>query len=178
MFARAIQKAKNVVLCENLQKETLPLTDENEIILEKKVKGFILGVRGLFRENPSLAEQMQAEILCDDSASDIPLRCQLLKSLIRMYQSPDSRYLNFYGPPGTIPTISYCQVLDQLENPGSRRTPVDFKGKAVFIGHSERVLPNFKDGFYTAFSHPSGVDISGVEMTATAFANLLEDRPI
>ncbi len=268
LFARAIQKANNVVLCENLQKETLALTDEkgvftgnlhlerlvppvdllagaavalapfplpkvpikvnqywmfktsagemptlpvvvfqlfalevypefiqiltrvnplhaldipfdeNEIILEKKINELILGLRGLFRANPSLAEQMRAEILCDKSASGIPLECQVLKSLITMYQSPDSRYLNFYGPPGTIPTISYCQVLYQLEHPASQRTPVDFKGKAVFIGHSERVLPNLKDGFYTAFSHPSGVDISGVEMTATAFANLLEDKPI
>ena len=35
-----------------------------------------------------------------------------------------------------------------------------------------------KEGFYTVFSQSTGLDISGVEIAATAFANLLEDRPI
>lgn len=268
LFAQAIQKAKNVVLCENLKKETIPLTDEkgvvtgnldmerlvppvdllagsalalapfplpkvpvkvnqywkfktsagdmptlpvvvfqvfalavyqefiqvltrvnphatfefpfdkNEIMMGKKVKALILGLRDLFRKHPSLAGQMLAELQCDESSSGSANKCKVLKSLIKMYQSPDSRYLNFYGPPGTIPTISYYQVMEQLEQSVSPQNRIDFKGKAVFIGYSERAQPNFKDGFYTSYSQPSGVDISGVEMTATAFANLLEDRPI
>jgi adenylate cyclase len=155
----------------------LPL-DKNEIITKKKIEALILGLRNLFRGNPSLAGKLLAALPCDESSSDISHKCRLLKSLIKMYQSPDSRYLNFYGPPGTIPTISYCRVLDQLEHPATRQNQIDFRGKAVFIGYSERVLPNFKDGFYTSYSQPSGVDISGVEMTATAFANLLEDSPV
>jgi adenylate cyclase len=55
---------------------------------------------------------------------------------------------------------------------------LDFKDKAIFIGLSERLRPEQKDGFYTTFSQPSGVDISGVEIAATAFANLLEDMPV
>jgi adenylate cyclase len=59
-----------------------------------------------------------------------------------------------------------------------RALDLDFKGKAIFVGLSERLRPEQKDGFYTTFSQPSGVDISGVEIAATAFANLLEDIPV
>jgi adenylate cyclase len=55
---------------------------------------------------------------------------------------------------------------------------LDLYGKAVFVGFSERLRPAQKDGFYTVFSQANGVDISGVEIAATAFANLLEDMPI
>ena len=52
------------------------------------------------------------------------------------------------------------------------------KAKAVFVGLSERLRPEQKDGFYTVFSQPTGIDMSGVEIAATAFANLLEDMPV
>ena len=35
-----------------------------------------------------------------------------------------------------------------------------------------------RDSFYTVFSRDNGVFISGVEIAATAFANLLEDAPV
>ncbi len=107
-----------------------------------------------------------------------PEKYQTLKSLIKMYQGVDSRYLNFYGPAGTIPTVSYCDVIQQMAQPVASEKQIEFSGKAVFIGYSERWVPNHKDGFPTAYSQSSGVDISGVEMTATAFANLLENMPI
>jgi len=48
----------------------------------------------------------------------------------------------------------------------------------VFIGLSERLRPEQKDGFYSVFSQSTGIDISGVEIAASAFANLLEDKPV
>ena len=48
----------------------------------------------------------------------------------------------------------------------------------MFVGLSERLRPEEKDGFYTAYSQSSGVDISGVEIAATAFANLLENTHV
>jgi adenylate cyclase len=54
----------------------------------------------------------------------------------------------------------------------------ELAGKAVFIGLSEREVPIKTDGFYTAFSQPDGIDLNGVEIAATAFANLLENSPI
>ncbi len=80
-------------------------------------------------------------------------------------------YLDFYGPARSITTIPYYQVL-------AKTSPVDFKDKAVFIGFSERLQPQQKDGFYTVFTDEEGLDVSGVEIMATTFANLLERKII
>ncbi len=48
----------------------------------------------------------------------------------------------------------------------------------MIVGLSERLRPEQKDGFYTVFSQPTGIDMSGVEIAATAFANLLEDMHV
>ena len=52
------------------------------------------------------------------------------------------------------------------------------KGKAVFVGAASRVPQEQKDGFYTVCSQADGLDISGVEIAATAFANILRDKPV
>jgi adenylate cyclase len=52
------------------------------------------------------------------------------------------------------------------------------KGKAVFVGQTESDWFKVNDGFYTVFTGESGIDISGVEIAATAFANLLEDKAV
>lgn len=97
-----------------------------------------------------------------------------LGALIRLYTGPDSRYLNFYGPAGTIKTIPYHEVVqDRLTDPD-----FSFKGKAVFIGLSERFRTEQRDDFNTVFSQEDGPDMSGVEIAATAFGNLLEGRSI
>jgi adenylate cyclase len=99
----------------------------------------------------------------------------LTRSLISLYQGPAFRYLNFYGPAGTIPTVSYLHALDPDSN------GVDFRGKAVFIGFAENDHPEYQAGFYTVFSGADGIDLSGVEIAATTFANILEDsflRPL
>lgn len=98
----------------------------------------------------------------------------LLQSLIRLYTGPDSRYLNFYGPAGTIRTVPYYEVIrGQLSDPD-----FSFAQKAVFIGLSERFRTEQRDDFHTVFSQESGPDMSGVEIAATAFGNLLEGRSV
>ncbi len=110
-------------------------------------------------------------------SSDVKKR-RILKSLVKIYHGPKSRYLNFYGPPGTIDKISYYQLLKT--DPGSvlKENNIDLRGKVVFVGLSENLLVGQRDGFYTVFSQPSGVDLSGVEIAASAFANLLEDNSV
>ena len=66
----------------------------------------------------------------------------------------------------------------QLGKRNESGKPVDVKGKAVFVGLSERILAERKDSFYTVFSQANGVFIGGVEIAATAFLNMLEDRPV
>jgi len=98
---------------------------------------------------------------------------RLITALTGLYDGGDNRYLNFYGTPGTIPNIPYNVVMqdDPTQVP-------DFTGKVVFVGFSDLYDPGQPDRFYTVFTNADGVDLSGVEIAATAFANLLTDSSL
>jgi serine phosphatase RsbU (regulator of sigma subunit) len=74
-------------------------------------------------------------------------------------------------------TIPFHEAL-QISDGKIKNKPMDLKGKAVFVGLSEVLLADRKDSFYTVFSKANGIFISGVEIAATAFANILEDSPV
>ncbi|MGB5517115.1 MAG: adenylate/guanylate cyclase domain-containing protein [Gammaproteobacteria bacterium] len=138
------------------------------------VHKLIQSLRKLFLTNPDLAPQLIRRL--DHSSSTVtPGDREALAALISSYAQPDSLYLNFYGPPQTITTIPYYQVLESTV----QANPLGLAGKAVFVGFSEQFQPEQKDGFYTVFSQElSGLDVSGVEIAATAFANLLQRSSI
>ncbi len=96
-----------------------------------------------------------------------------LEALLTMYLTPEYPYLNFYGPPRSIATIPFTDILN-----GDPVALAKVSGKAVFVGYAGRYQPKQKDGFYTVFSQPSGLDLSGVEIGATAFANLLNTETL
>jgi len=152
--------------------------DKDTIINSRGVENVIRDIRDIFRDEPLIAERMLKDLRNGRILSAEPKKIQILKSLIKMYQSTNSAYLNFYGPPGTITTIHYYQVLEPQGKETPKQKQFDFSGKAVFVGLSERSPLEQEDGFNTVFSEKSGLDISGVEIAATAFANLLEDRPV
>jgi len=157
--------------------EKLP-PDKDTILKTKSVEKLIRHLRDIFQEKPLIAEKMLKQLQNLRPGSIGVKENQILKSLIRMYQSPNSSYLNLYGPPRTITTVPYYQVLQLGEKAGANQKEISLDGKAVFVGLSESLQPEQKEGFYTAFSQASGLDISGVEIAATAFANLLEDMPV
>ncbi|MGH8474981.1 MAG: CHASE2 domain-containing protein [Methylococcales bacterium] len=99
-------------------------------------------------------------------------------ALKALYQGPNSVYINFYGPPQTIETIPYSQVIYAKDGQSNSFGGFDFKDKAVFVGNSEKFQPDLKDDFHTVFSQDAGFDLSGVEIMATVFANLLEGEYI
>jgi adenylate cyclase len=86
--------------------------------------------------------------------------------------------ISLYGPPRTISTVPYHQALKLHRQGTISEKRIDLKDKAVFVGLSEILLAERKDSFYTVFSQANGIFISGVEIAATAFANLLEERPL
>jgi serine phosphatase RsbU (regulator of sigma subunit) len=94
-----------------------------------------------------------------------------------MYAAPNSRYLNYYGPPRTIPTIPYHQAL-QLHDGMVEDKQYDLRGKAILVGLSEALLADRKDSFYTVYSQADGIFISGVEIAATALSNIIQDTPV
>ncbi|MFT4582313.1 MAG: adenylate cyclase [Hyphomicrobiaceae bacterium] len=98
-------------------------------------------------------------------------------ALVAMYSGDPERPLNFYGPPGTIRTVSYQSVING-DDPNIDDQASLFKGKVVFVGYSDLYDPGQPDRFYTVFTGDDGVDLSGVEIAATSFANLLTDRTL
>ncbi len=124
----------------------------------------VVQVRHFFKERTAITQAL-FEQLKRHPKSESNRRLQALLSL---YLGPDRRYLNFYGPPGSIPTMSYHEVLSS-----TAIQLAHLAGKVVFIGFAGGSQPTQKDNFYTVFSQADGLDISGVEFAATAFSNLL-----
>ena len=97
-----------------------------------------------------------------------------INALIRLYEDSNNRYINYYGRPRTITTIPYHEAL-RIRDGAAGDRKIDLRDKAVFVGLSEALLAERKDSFYTVFSQANGVFIGGVEISATAFSNILDD---
>ena len=129
----------------------------------------IIQVRSFFKQHKAITEEFLAELHIRSGATNN----HGLQALLALYHGSDRRYLNFYGPPRSIPTLSYHEVL--------LATPVQnsiFKDKVVFVGFAEERQPEQKDNFYTVFSQANGLDLSGVEIAATAFSNLMAQQSL
>ncbi|HEX5046382.1 MAG TPA: adenylate/guanylate cyclase domain-containing protein, partial [Gammaproteobacteria bacterium] len=113
---------------------------------------------------PALADRAREAKLPPETARS-------LEVLLDIYSGADSRYLNYYGPPRTVRTIPYDRALHDAES-------LDLAGKVLFVGFSERRQPEQQDVFQSVYSERSGAVLSGVEIGATGFANLLEGTAI
>jgi adenylate cyclase len=154
---------------------TLPRT-VHEVGKAEQVRSLMHTFRSTFENNlgarDSLARLLEQESAQGNAADQGPL-----KALLGLYAGNPHRLLNFYGPPGTIQTIPYQAVLkEENQNPGN--SAFDLRGKAVFVGFSDLYDPGQPDRFYTVYTGEDGVDLSGVEIAATAFGNLLTDSSI
>ena len=94
---------------------------------------------------------------------------QLARAVAALYVEDGAPYLNFYGPPGSVCTVPYEVVLDDAVSPCS------ITGATVFVGVGRSRVEQAEqiDTYHTIYERPDGVDFSGVELHATAFANLL-----
>ncbi len=150
---------------------------KDAFIQAKNVKKIMGNIREMFLSDPeSVKKKLEQFVFSGENAGDMKRR-QMLKSLIRVYSGPLSHYLNFYGPPQTITTVPYYQMVSGQNSDTDNGPEFSFHDKAVFIGLSAHRITETNEGFYTIFSK-NGLDISGVEIAATAFANLMEDMPV
>ena len=150
------------------QLQGLPATAQ-QIRAQRNLRQVITTLRKVFATTPTLASQLLPQVETVPGLNT--KQRQQLAALIHAYAAPYSLYLNLYGGPHAITTIPYADVLQDKH--------LDLRGKAVFVGFSEQFQPEQKDGFYTVFSNEnSGLDISGVEIMATAFANLLQHNAL
>lgn len=121
-------------------------------------------IRIAFQRDPALAPSLRKGLLRQPRG----LSTAALRLMINLYDGPDSRYLNYYGPPRTIPTIPYDVAFKSSKE-------LDLAGKMVFVGFSEPRQSEQDDDFISVFSQSSGDHLSGVEIGASAFANLLTE---
>jgi adenylate cyclase len=137
-------------------------------LAESHELGNVMGrIRAQFQRDPRLADALREGARRRPPGPD----AAALAALIELYAGSDSRYLNYYGPPQTIATIPYDRASASLDE-------IDVSGKMVFVGYSEPRQSEQLDDFYSVFTQRSGANLSGVEIGATAFANLLEQRSI
>lgn len=88
-------------------------------------------------------------------------------SLWHSFNHPGGVFINFYGPPGFLPQWPIDQVLSMT--PEERREALG--GKVVYVGLVEAQQTEQQDAYPTVYSSADGLDLSGVEISATAFGN-------
>jgi adenylate cyclase len=134
-------------------------------------------LRRMFQQDASLQPRVEQAIDRVYGARPDAEARQLLVALAALYAGPDHYYINFYGPPGTIRTIPYESLLKEDGGDATARSE-DLNNNMVFVGYSDLYDPDQPDRFYTSFTGKDGVDLSGVEIMATAYANLLSQRTL
>jgi adenylate cyclase len=130
------------------------------LLEDRSIVAGMTELRRLFREDRSLAAQLYPR-----------LRTDAARRLVDLYSGPDGRYINYFGPPQSIRTLPYDLVLNDAQN-------LDLAGKVLFVGFSESSQSEEQDWFHSVFSQRSGAVMSGVEIGATAFANLRDGRTL
>lgn len=188
-LASAIRKAGNVVLIEGITRE--PVTGpggENLGSVDRLTQPLPLLHDAAWASGPFIMPKTPDGVVefwgFVPSAGDRPSLPMLMAQRMRAANPdpsslvPDTRRrtLNLYGPIGTVHTIPYAEALQLVADPLAGEAA--FRGKAVLIGFSEFNQSRQSDMFRTAFSTADGLDISGVELCATALANLLEDSSL
>lgn len=146
---------------------------------EADVENLVLDLRNLFMQKPVLAEKLLQKSAEGENLDTAQQR--ILRALIDLYGGSEVRYLNFYGPPRTIRTIPYHLLLDEGGGQPETAGELDLAGKTIFVGFSAETVSGqdkVRDDYQTVFSLPDGLTLSGVEIAATAFANLLEGESI
>lgn len=147
------------------------------------LRAYMKRLRKLFLAQPDLADRLRK--VAATAALDAEARAAV-QAFTALYGGPDERYTNFYGPPGTIPTIPYHEVVGEADftTPArhvaatAARSVEGVAGRMVFVGYSDLYSPDQPDRFYTVFTSDRGIDLSGSEIMATAFGNLLTDRAV
>jgi adenylate cyclase len=98
-----------------------------------------------------------------------------LRSLADIYLGPPTRYFNFYGPAGSFQMLRYEELV--AGDADSRPRAGSLRGKVVFIGFADHARPQTSEHFATPFTRES-IKLSGVELAATAYANLEDGSSI
>jgi len=132
-----------------------------------ELEATMTAIRRTFQSEAGLGKAAKREL----ERGDYPAKATTaLEVLLDLYAGPNSRFLNFYGPARSVRTLPYDRALNGSE--------AEIAGTLLLVGLSEPRQPEQQDAFISVFSQNTGVNLSGVELGATAVANLLERRTL
>jgi adenylate cyclase len=145
----------------------------------REMRTLMGGLRQAFTQDDGLRGRVRG-VLDSPYGQALPEQARTMaRALASLYAGADNRYLNFYGPPGTVKTFAYEAILPSALDPNAARPkPGELAGRVAFLGYSDLAQADQPDRYYTVFTNEKGIDLSGVEIMATALANLVNDTAI
>ena len=144
----------------------------DDVLAQRQLQATSLLIRRIVQGNRELMETLDAGVAAPSAAG--ATRSASERSLLALYAGAGTRMLNLYGPAGTIPATGYDQVLGA----SPQANAASFRDRVVFVGYGETEELEQIEHFATAYSSGDRADLSGVEIVATAFANLRDDRTL
>lgn len=171
-----------------LQVHALPFLDDFLSVLERAdvqgldelppsvesaddLRALMLVIRQQLARDPRAVERALTLMADTAPVSLTPEERRVLLALLRLYAGANTYDFNFYGPAGTIDTVPFHILLEE-----SAPERLDLAGRVIFVGEGASALVTSaeqQDAYPTVYSTAEGVDLSGAEVGATAFANLL-----
>lgn len=184
-LAEALRHAGNVVLATAVHREPLRAADGSLMAnLDRLIQPMPLLHQAAWASAPFIMPKTADGALefwttlpmIGDQPSLPLLMAQRMGSQPSDPGSTERRRLNLYGPLGSVQTIHYSDALRLAADPVAGAAT--FAGKAVLVGYSESNQSRQIDAFHTPYSTADGTDVSGVELCATALANLLDNSEL
>src|SRR6185437_12298077 len=156
--------------------ELLPRTTD-ELIRTRPLQATSLAIRYLVRADPKVASALRDTVDGRQSADVPATRREALRAFVDVYAGDALRYLNFYGYPGTFPSVSYADVLKGATAGGGPALQ-QLRGKTVVLGDADFTPLQRDDHYPTVYTTSYGVKLSGAEILATAIANLASHNSV
>ncbi|MFT5083598.1 MAG: adenylate cyclase [Lentisphaeria bacterium] len=129
------------------------------------IEQFAIHLHLAMQRDSQLAKKLSTSLIGKANANE-------LHSIIDALATQNTFYIQYYGPASTITTIPLDKLLHE------EKLQQQFNNKVVYIGLAELGQTEQTDAYRTAFSQNDGIDLNGVEISATVFANLLKNEPI
>lgn len=177
ILADALRNAGNVMLFQYVERETRHIPGAGTVDIQQRIDiPSILSSAALDHANftlPGGTASVVSTQLIRDFGYGPKAALPLLAARTMGYDGTIDTspfYINFYGPPGTLSTVA----LDQLWNDPS----LSFQDSVVFVGLAETIQTEQRDVHKTVFTRENGLNISGVEILASVYANLQNDTQI
>ncbi|MDH5693516.1 MAG: adenylate/guanylate cyclase domain-containing protein [Gammaproteobacteria bacterium] len=153
------------IITQHLKEEFLQLAQQISALIGKTEPLTSSEIRRALRTDPLLLSRLR---------NDASKNKTQTHSLLSLFSGSSFHYFNFYGAPYSINTVNYADIM--TPSVSSQELEKLIRNKIVIVGYAAQQQPEQRDNFYTVFTRDDGLDISGVELAATAVANFLDNN--